>query len=147
MNVFNIERAFRHQKERGWEKTFWCIDVHDTICKSTYERGHIDRSFYPDARAVLQWLNATEDICVILFTCSHRDDIQSILNWLEEHEIHFDYVNENPEQPSNELSNFEQKMYFNVLLEDKAGFEGETDWTLIKSELIKLKRWSDRHDR
>ena len=141
MNIFNIERAFKHQKERGWEKTFWCIDVHDTICRSTYESGKIDRVFYSDAKDVLTYLSSRVDVCLILFTCSHRDDIDNILGWLKENGLKIDYVNENPEQPSTKLSNFEQKMYYNVLLDDKAGFEGETDWTLIKNELIRLGEW------
>lgn len=138
MNTFNIARSFENKQMRGWPFTFWCIDVHDTICKSTYERGHISREFYPHAKETLQRLTKIPEIKLILFTCSHRDDINQILEWLEENDIHFDYVNENPECVSNDVSNFQHKMYFNVLLDDKAGFEGETDWFLVDQELSNL---------
>lgn len=41
MNLFNIEKSFQRQMERGWEKTFWFVDVHDTICRATYEQENV----------------------------------------------------------------------------------------------------------
>ena len=32
---------------------------------------------------------------------------------------------------------FEKKFYFNILLDDKAGFDPETDWSVIKEYLNK----------
>jgi len=45
--------------------------------------------------------------------------------------IIFDYVNENPECPSTELADFSRKMYYNFLIDDKSGFDPETDWEII----------------
>ena len=51
----------------------------------------------------------------------------------EENGIHFDYVNENPEIATNleGYGNYDKKPYMNVLFEDKAGFDGDTDWDSV----------------
>ena len=45
--------------------------------------------------------------------------------------IHFDYANENPEVGNTSFQNFEAKLYFNVGIDDKFGFEPETDWIKV----------------
>jgi hypothetical protein len=45
--------------------------------------------------------------------------------------IKFDYINENPEVENTHLQNFEEKLYMNVGLDDKFGFDGENDWAII----------------
>ena len=45
--------------------------------------------------------------------------------------IHFDYANENPEVGNTSFQNFEVKLYFNVGIDDKFGFEPETDWLKV----------------
>ena len=45
--------------------------------------------------------------------------------------IHFDYANENPEVGNTSFQNFEVKLYFNVGIDDKFGFEPETDWVKV----------------
>jgi len=52
--------------------------------------------------------------------------------------INFDYVNENPEIPTNMegYGNYDKKPYMNVLFEDKAGFLGEYDWSDVYHYLI-----------
>ena len=42
--------------------------------------------------------------------------------------VSFDFFNENPLCESTELCNFKDKFYFNVLIDDKAGFDGESGW-------------------
>ena len=46
-------------------------------------------------------------------------------------DIHFDYANENPEVGNTSFQNFEVKLYFNVGIDDKFGFEPETDWVKV----------------
>ena len=131
MNLFNIERSFKAAEERNWDRLYWFIDFHDTVGPADYGDESKKRKFYPYAKEVLQFLSKQEEICLVLFTCSHRDDINEMLVFLKENEINFDYINENPECHSGKMSNFSQKPYINVLLDDKAGFEGEHDWKLI----------------
>ena len=45
--------------------------------------------------------------------------------------IKFDYINENPLEVNSELSDFSKKFYFNILLDDKAGFYPKEDWQIV----------------
>lgn len=136
MNKFNITKSFQTNKERGYDVGYWCIDLHGVICKHTHERKH-KYTFYKDARTVLRFLTKRNDIILILHTCSHNDSINRAKKWLAGNGIQFKYVNENTEIHSNKVSNFSKKFHYNVLLDDKAGFEGEKDWDIVKKELEK----------
>ena len=139
-----IKTAFEKKMRRGWDKwpkMYWAIDLHDVIIPGTYTINNEGRQLYPYAKEVLQWLTGREDMCLILFTSSHTSSIAEILTWLEKEEIEVDYVNENPECLSNELCSFDSKFYFDMLLEDKAGFVGFSDWLSIKHTLINLDEW------
>ena len=125
MNIFNIKRSFKQKKERGWDKLWWFIDLHDTICKGDYLLNGGEITFYKGAKKVLQ-----------LSSCSHKDNLNKVLGWFNQNNITFNHVNENPDIGNNKLSDFSEKPYFNVFLDDKAGFEGETDWDLVEQELI-----------
>ena len=55
----------------------------------------------------------------------------------ELYNIHFKYVNENPDIDSSKgnFGYYHQKFYFNALFEDKAGFNPITEWYQIYSLL------------
>jgi len=136
MNPFNIQRAFQVMQDRGWEKIYWLIDVHDVILEPDYEQDSIGGKFYPNAIKVLRMLTERKDICTILWTCSHKHIVDQIVEKLKQEDVLFDFANENPEVEG-ELGDYSVKLYANVILDDKAGFEGETDWFLVEQELIK----------
>lgn len=135
MNHFSIQRSFRQMKERGWDKVYWAIDLHDTVFKGDHKPRSVGGEFYPRAKEVLQRLSAREDCSLILWSCSYGPIIKKTIEWFAEHEIKIDYANENPECGNTLTGDFTQKFYFNVLLDDKAGFEGETDWHIVEQEL------------
>lgn len=133
----SITKSVSRAKSRGWTKTYWAVDIHDTMVLGNYKAGDIPREFYKFAKRVLQKLSQRGDIKLILYTCSHPHEIVEYLKFFEENGIHFDFVNENPEVKT-DLAGYgcyDKKMYFNVLLDDKAGFDPETDWLQIKSLL------------
>ena len=139
-----IERAFRKKIQGGWHKwprLFILIDLHDVIIPGTYTRNNEGRAFFNGAEEVLRWLTNRKDMCLILWTSSHKDSTDDILAWMAKSGIKFDYVNENPECPSNELLDTSSKIYMDLLLDDKAGFNGETDWLEIKNVLVELGQW------
>ena len=53
--------------------------------------------------------------------------------------INFKYINENPDIDSSKgnFGDYSKKYYFNVMFEDKAGFDPLTEWKLIY-ELLSL---------
>lgn len=133
-----IENCLRNAKERGWDKTYWAFDIHGTILKPNYRQNEISREFYPDAIEVMQWLGKRKDIVKILYTCSYPHEIEQYIEHFGNHGIYFDYVNQNPDVADGGYGYYKDKFYFNVVIDDKAGFDGGTDWTEIKNV---IKNW------
>jgi hypothetical protein len=141
MNLFNIARQFKQMKERNWSRLYWAIDLHDVVIPGKYSKFNEGREFYPGAKEILQWLSKRQDMALILWTSSHSESIWNIVEWFTNHNVIFNWINSNPECGNTDLCDFGKKFYFNILLDDKAGFVGETDWLLIKEELIRIGEW------
>lgn len=135
-----IHNAFRHARERSWEKTYWAFDIHGTMIEPNYKPGEIPRTFYPHAREALQRISRREDVVLILYTCSHPHELDEYDAFFKEHGIHFNYLNCNPEVQSGAYGCFETKFYFNVLFEDKAGFDPAEDWEKVHEVLDSLEK-------
>ncbi len=142
MNCFNIKNAFEEKKKKNWDKLYWAIDLHGTIIEGKYNKFNEGAAIFPDAAEVLKYLYSRPDMSLILWTSSHREAVDYTLKtlglWTG---IKFHYINENPECQNTELCDFKDKFYFNILLDDKAGFNGPTDWTKIKNQLKQLGEW------
>ncbi|MGB3465908.1 MAG: hypothetical protein WBA74_11590 [Cyclobacteriaceae bacterium] len=123
-----IKRAFKAKKEKKWEKTFWAIDLHETVLKPNWSLKEIPTDFYPRAKEALQLISSQDDIVLIMYTCSHPPEIAEYLAFFRTQNIYFDYVNENPLVINQRYGNYDKKPYFNVLFEDKAGFDPYEDW-------------------
>ena len=124
---------FEYKEKRGWDKTYWFFDIHGTILKPNYTHGAIPKEYYPYAKETLQFLSQLSDVCMILYTCSHPEEIQEYVELFNTHDINFHYINENPEviTDKNGYGCYDKKPYVNVLFEDKAGFDPETDWEMV----------------
>jgi hypothetical protein len=135
---------FEYKEKRGWDKTYWFFDIHGTILKPNYQYGKIPKDFYPHAKEAMQLISKLDDVCMVLYTCSHPHEIEQYLEFFKENDINFHYVNENPEVATdlNGYGCYDKKPYINVLFEDKAGFNPETEWLEVL-ELLKEKYGSD----
>jgi len=147
-----IRNAFMKKLKRGWmpwPRLYCAVDLHDVIIPGTYTFNNEGKQPYPYAIEVLQWLTNRKDMCLILFTSSHFVPTLNVRKWLsKEYEIGFDFVNENPECLDNELCCFASKFYFDLMFEDKAGFNGMVDWKNIKDCLVEIGEWEKKisHD-
>lgn len=146
MNLFNIEKTFSIMEKKGWNKVYWAIDVHETILKPNWDAmatSGIPHEWYPNAKEVLQEISNRGDITLILYTCSYDNEIVEYIKFFKENKINFECVNCNPEVKNTRYGKFDTKFYFNVLLDDKSGFEGEldenkiNDWIRIREVLKK----------
>jgi hypothetical protein len=128
-----IHNALVIKEKRGWDRLYFAVDLHGTVLVPNYSLGDIPKEFYPMAKEVLQKLSSRNDIVLIIYTCSFPNEIEEYLNYFKSHGINFDYVNSNPEVKTKEggVGYFKDKFYFNVLLEDKAGFDPLTEWDEI----------------
>jgi hypothetical protein len=121
------------KKHKSWDFTYWYCDIHSSIIIPNYSGDTIPKEFYPYAKEVLQMLSKRSDIVLALYTCSHPHEQEEYLNYFKEHGIIFKYVNKNPEVKTNHngYGFYEEKPYFNILIEDKSGFDAEVDWEEI----------------
>jgi len=90
------------------------------------------------AKETLQLISKLPDVVMFLYTCSHPHEVDEYIALFESNDIHFKYVNENPEVPTQTdgYGNYDKKPYMNVLFEDKAGFDPITDWPEVYSLLV-----------
>ena len=134
MSLINaINKAFAQKQKKGWDIIYFAVDIHDTIVVANYKVNDIPKEFFPLAKQTLQMLTKRPDVKLILYTCSHPHEIKEYLAYFQEHQITFDFINENPEVKTdlNGYGNYDSKFYFNVLLDDKAGFDATCDWEKI----------------
>ena len=138
-NIYEIlEHTFEQKRLRRWEHIYWAIDLHDTVIEGKYNKFNSGAKIFPHAKEVLDYLYNSKVHRTILWTSSYSEPVKDILTRFD---LKFHYFNENPECPNNELCDFGKKFYFNVLLDDKAFFEGNSGWLEIKNALIKLNWW------
>jgi hypothetical protein len=126
-----IQRQFEIAKQRQWDRTFWAVDLHGTVIKPNYRDDELPTDYYPSALKTMRLLTMRTDIILIMYTCSHPAEIKRYLEKFRADEIHFDHVNKNPEVKSEGYGHYEDKPYFNLLLDDKAGFDPDVHWQQI----------------
>lgn len=131
MIIKSIKTAFENAKKKNWDKIYIAVDIHDTIVYGNYNANELPTEFISNSKEVLQYLSKRPDVTLLLYTCSHPTEITKYFDFFKSNDIIFKYANENPEVPNNALGCYDKKMYFNVLLEDKSGFDAESDWNII----------------
>ena len=130
-----FEAAFIRMREKNWEKIYVAVDIHDTILRACYDDEET-YDYFPSAKEVLQTMTLRDDICLILWSSCHQDKLKEYARHFLDDGIRFDYINENPEVGNTHLQNFEEKLYMNVGLDDKFGFDAENDWDIVHQVLI-----------
>ena len=125
-----FDAAFNRKREKNWEKIYVAVDIHDTILRACYDDEET-YDYFPLAKRALQMMSSRNDICLILWSSCHRNKLMEYSQHFLDDGIKFDYINENPEVENTRLQNFEEKLYMNVGLDDKFGFDAETDWEVI----------------
>ena len=141
MNIVKaFDNAYERAKYKNWDYIYVLVDVHGTIFKPSYLNEE-KYEFYPYAKEVLELLSLYTDTKLILWTSSTYTAIFDYLKVFKNNNIKFDYWNKNPEvkrqNTDPETLDLSSKYYFNIGIDDKFGFEPETDWKLIYDYLTK----------
>lgn len=123
-------KAWIRKLENNWDKIYVLVDLHDTILKGQYH-GEEKWEWYPHALKALHELSFRHDICLILWTSTHKEKIDMYLSKMAIHGVHFDYVNCNPEVKATDILDPSEKIYFNVGIDDRFGFDPEHDWEAL----------------
>lgn len=125
MNAFSA--AYKRAAEKGWDRIYVLVDIHGTIFRPSYERIET-YEYYPLALDTLRNMSRREEIRIILWSSSYTDQLMKYKERLEVDGIKVDWINENPEVQNTELQCFSDKLYFNIGIDDKFGFDPEVDW-------------------
>jgi hypothetical protein len=120
--------AVQMQQRKGWDYLYVAVDVHDTVLKANYSTEDIPREFCKGALRAMQLLTMMRRVKLIMWTSSTPEDIAKYDAYFRENHIRFDFFNENPDVPSKGFGYFERKPYFNLMVEDKAGFDTLPDF-------------------
>lgn len=126
-----IAKEFEKARTKGWNKIYVFVDLHECIIKPDWEAEGLTHDYYPNAKELLQELTIREDICLVMWTCSHPFEIKQYVDNFAYDNIFFDHINENPEictdncgignSEKPKYGNYDKKPYYNILLDDKAG--------------------------
>jgi len=91
-----IKIAYAELERRGWDCCYFFIDLHGSVIKPNYQYGNIPTEFYQDALESLQIMSKAKDIKLIMYTCSHPNEIVEYNKLFNDNGVVFDYINENP---------------------------------------------------
>lgn len=137
-----IEKMFAHAEQRKWYETYWFIDLHGVISKPDYRKTVKEIEYYEHVKETLQYITKNRpDVIMILFTSSYPDELKIYMKQFEEDNIFFKYVNENPEitDLKGNFGCYDKKPYYNVIIDDKGGFDPITDWLPIYNYFLNTK--------
>lgn len=132
----SIEETFRLKKEKSWDKLYIAIDLHGTII---VPGRHIKLQVYPEAERGLKYLSTIDYISLILFTSTKIEQLEEFYIWCMHNDIKFLALNENPECALvSKDGDYTKKFYYNILLDDRAGFDYVTDWDILIDTIERL---------
>ena len=119
-------------------KKIACIDLEGTLAQYSEWLGenHFGNAI-PGGASALETLRNNNWLLIIFTTRTNKD---LVMNFLESNNIPYDYINENPYQPSNAIGG---KPYADLYIDDRAiQFNG--DWTKTIEEALNFKPWEKR---
>lgn len=129
-----IDNAFKRAESEGWFELYIAVDIHGTIFPSTYDTS-AQRKFFPGAKSCLKYLSSRRDIKLFLFSCSSNLEYLEVLEFLKKHDISFDGFGSadvvHIEDKNIVKTKYWSKPYYNLLIDDKAGFH-PNDWKIIE---------------
>ena len=126
-----FKNAYEKAEKRRYSKIYVAIDLHDTIVTSSYTNNDAPAFINRDVVECLRLLSKREEVIIILWSGLKEEDKGKFLQFFSKNAIKIDYINENPRERGNSYANFDDKFYFSVLIDDKAGFDPKTDWKAI----------------
>lgn len=131
-----INRAYNVMKERNWDTVYWAVDLHGTVIESNYESGTYSY-ISEDAKEALRAISALPETKLILWSSMNGFDQANIMALFKSDGINVDWFNQNPAIENTGTGCFDQKFYFSVLVDDKAGFD-PSDWAEVKATTLQL---------
>lgn len=134
-----ILRAVKAAYEKHSEKyphIFWKIDLHGVCLRSSYQSGEYEWINEHVVPALKQIMNCPHSKIILWSSCYDHEQ-EKIIEFFNRSGVRVDFFNENPLFANTEYGCFDQKFYFSILIDDKAGFDPDTEWKMIGDFLRK----------
>ena len=132
-----ITRAYEVMHLRNWDTIYWAVDLHGVCMKSNYEEG-VHEFISQDAVDTLRLISSLPESKIILWSSAYDDQKPAIIEAFAREKIEIFDFNQNLEAADTKTGCFQEKFYFSILLDDKAGFEPETDWAVVHATMIRM---------
>jgi hypothetical protein len=125
-----VQKMFEHAFQKEWFETYWAIDLHGVVIYPNHTKDKKKVVYYPYAKETLQILTLRPDIIMFTYTASYPEQLSGYLEQFINDDIRFNFINENPDisESKGHFGCFDKKPYYNVVFEDKAGFDPFNDW-------------------
>ncbi len=126
-------QAYADMIRKNYQEIYVFVDIHSTVSYPSYKDADHSVNYYPLAKEALQLLSTKKDVILIMYSCTPMEVCTKQSKVFAEDDIFFKYINDNPEVTSADSTYgcYEHKPFFNVLLDDKAGFDPAVDWQEI----------------
>ena len=132
-----IVKAYKQLQERSWDKIYWAIDLHDTCIKSNYKSGEYEW-VNEDVVECLKYIQSLKESKIIIWSSAYPSEMHSVSEFFDESGIIPNFFNQNPYVKNTETGCFNDKFYFSILIDDKAGFDPDTDWKVVLETLKEI---------
>ena len=140
-----FQSAIDVAKLRNWDKISIAVDLHNTVLKPTHNKL-LATEFYPYAKECLSILSENKfngvECLLFPYSCTPSNLLDVYLsNILEPNGIKMyhdsKFVADRMCVDTTSFQSFAKKPYFNILLDDKAGFDPNNDWEELYNYLIR----------
>jgi hypothetical protein len=136
-----IKKAYEQFESRSWDKIYIALDIHGTVADADYTNN--SECLYESCIQPLQAISKLPEVCVILFSCCHPESYESYFELFNHHGIDVRYFNDNPEVENTKTGCFDRKFYYNIIFEDKAGFEPWM-WPSVRDAFLNYRQFNKR---
>lgn len=122
MNILKVfDLALKGIELKTINTIYVSVDIHDTIIK-----GYVDYIIYlGDALPCLRKLTELHPLFTLtMWSLCSESKLLEYQELFKKDGINFNLINTNPRQVHG-------KIYSNIIIDDRSGFEPETDWKLI----------------
>lgn len=128
--------ANKKKHDRDWDTLYVSLDIHETVMAPNWQG--LSSKIYPWCIEALIEMQKNPVYKTIMWTCSKEADRIHYKKILEGFGVDIYAVNDNPDMEGIiNWGDYSQKMYTNVLLDDKSGFDPMTEWKELYDYFVK----------
>lgn len=136
-----IRHAYRQFEERQWDKIYVALDIHGTVADSDYH--HVSQQLYNIASGPLSEISHLPEVDIILYSCCYPEYYQEYIKLFSRYHVNIAGFNANSAVENTKTGCFDSKFYFNVLIDDKAGFDPSM-WPSVRDAFVTYRQFNRR---